>query len=638
MTGEAVSCASSPPDEVLVARRAADGRALRRSRPIAGGRLVGFTRDGRFAARHERRDDVVPARRADVRAPAHVPRLRRGGALAGRGHGGVRPGRRQRRARRSAHGRAAADGAPGDRTRARARVQPRRQGARDDARTTAASRSGTYRRRACASGSSATPRPPLGPLFSPDGATLYTGSSDGSVIVWDVRGERRLGRPFRFDPVAAAGEGAHTPARNASTAVAVSPDGSLFATSPAPGRVTLWRSRDQAVLGELRGPFGYVVSLAFSHDGRLLAATGNAPNTVVWNVATRKIVRILRSPVSAGAAGVAFSPGRRPPRDRRRRRRRRARACCASTTCARAGSSGTCATHGHAPGSRLQPGRQAARQRPGSTAKILVWNVARRALERTIPHRVAILTIRFSPDGRTIATGDLSGNVDFWDAADGRRVGRTLGGQNGLVISVSYDPTRDRARHDELGREAPALGSRLGQARRLAAARAPTSGGWGTLLPGRDACDRGLRGRHRGRLERRPRRLGGPGVPRRAPQPDARRVARLPGRARAPPRVPVARLGRLNAAGGESGLGLARDEQRRLAPGRSGQADPQPAVPRAARARRDRRARRLGRVVGVPRARPRAPGRGVRGPAGRPRLRHARRGGGRCPGSRSPAS
>jgi WD40 repeat protein len=62
------------------------------------------------------------------------------------------------------------------------------------------------------------------------------------------------------------------------------------------------------VVAQLAGPFGYVVSLAFSHDGLLLAVTGNAPNTVVWNVATRKILRILRSPVEAGAAGVAFSP------------------------------------------------------------------------------------------------------------------------------------------------------------------------------------------------------------------------------------------------------------------------------------------------------------------------------------------
>src|SRR5262249_8306818 len=77
----------------------------------------------------------------------------------------------------------------------------------------------------------------------------------------------------------------------------------------------------------------------------------------------------------------------------------------------------------------------------GLDGKILVWSVAQRALQRTIPHHVAILTIRFAPDGKTIATGDLAGNVDFWDAASGRRIGRTLGGQNGPVISVSYNPT-----------------------------------------------------------------------------------------------------------------------------------------------------------------------------------------------------
>ena len=139
------------------------------------------------------------------------------------------------------------------------------------------------------------------------------------MIVWDVRGERRLGRPFRFDPVAAAGEGVHTAAENASTAVAVSPDNSLFATSPAPAASPLWRASDQAVSAELHGPFGYVVSLAFSHDGRLLAVTGNAPNTVVWNVATRKIVRILRSPVSAGARRRRLLARRPSARDLRRR-------------------------------------------------------------------------------------------------------------------------------------------------------------------------------------------------------------------------------------------------------------------------------------------------------------------------------
>jgi WD40 repeat protein len=34
----------------------------------------------------------------------------------------------------------------------------------------------------------------------------------------------------------------------------------------------------------------------------------------------------------------------------------------------------------------------------------------------------------------------VKGNVDFWDAATGRRVGREIGGQNGAVISVTYSP------------------------------------------------------------------------------------------------------------------------------------------------------------------------------------------------------
>ena len=61
-------------------------------------------------------------------------------------------------------------------------------------------------------------------LFDHAGATLYSASSDGSVIVWDVAGKRRLGRPFWFSSLG----------RGAATAVAASPDSSYFVTSPAP--------------------------------------------------------------------------------------------------------------------------------------------------------------------------------------------------------------------------------------------------------------------------------------------------------------------------------------------------------------------------------------------------------------------
>ena len=84
------------PPEVLVAR-SADGRAvLRQSRPIAGGRLIGFTHDGRScSSRAARRAAYLLDARTFARS-ARSPRRRRG-ALAGRGRRGVRPGRRQRR-------------------------------------------------------------------------------------------------------------------------------------------------------------------------------------------------------------------------------------------------------------------------------------------------------------------------------------------------------------------------------------------------------------------------------------------------------------------------------------------------------------------------------------------------------------
>ena len=357
-----------------------------------------------------------------------------------------------------------------------------------------------------------------GPLFSADGATLYSGSSDGSIIVWDVRGDRRLGQPFRFSPVAAAGIGSDAPADDASTAVAVSPDGSLFATSPAPGRATLWRASDRSVSATLRGPLGVIDSLAFSRDGRLVAATGEAPETVVWNVASRKVVRRLGPAGERGASGVAISPDGRLVATAGVDGMMRVYELAAGREMATEQVQGSLQDVDFSPDGR----RLAA---AGLGGDIVVWNVRRRASERTISHGELILAIRFAPDGKTIATGDLRGNVDFWDASSGRRVGHTLGGHNALVLSVSFDPTGDAARDHQRRRQLPALGRRVRQADRLAAA-GRRHRRLGAPLPRREVSRRCLRLRDRRRVERRSRRLGGARLPRRPSQPHAARVAR----------------------------------------------------------------------------------------------------------------
>ena len=57
---------------------------------------------------------------------------------------------------------------------------------------------------------------------------------------------------------------------------------------------------------ELRGPVGRVYGVAFSADGRLVAAVGGDGQAVLWDTKSAKVVRILYTGIVTAA--VAFSP------------------------------------------------------------------------------------------------------------------------------------------------------------------------------------------------------------------------------------------------------------------------------------------------------------------------------------------
>jgi WD40 repeat protein len=95
--------------------------------------------------------------------------------------------------------------------------------------------------------------------FAPDGRQVVSGSSDGTLRIWDVRtGVSRL----KIDG-----------ARLGAYAVAISPDGARIAVGCKDGIVREYRREDGARVRELRGHLGYVRSVAYTPDGaRLLTS------------------------------------------------------------------------------------------------------------------------------------------------------------------------------------------------------------------------------------------------------------------------------------------------------------------------------------------------------------------------------
>jgi WD40 repeat protein len=433
ITGEAVSGRFDPAAEVLVRRSADDGDALAHSKPIPDGRLIGFVRNGRFVFVTSKTTSYL----LDARTLSQVRRFSASGAAA------VSP-----------NGNAVAlgndDGSVSLLDLSSGAIRPVARRAASpvlalaftaDGRTLATASddggvdiwdlpTGTLREAFAGHAGAA-----FGLLFTRDGATLYSGSSDGRMIVWDVRGERRLGRPFRFAPMPKAGEGAHTPPANgAESALAVSPDGRLFATVPAPNRITIWRLRDERVVAELHGPCGEVGSLAFSHDGRLLAAVGSTRQTVVWNLATRKVIKLIGPNGPTAIVDVGFSPDDSLLATADDGGQLRVYSFPSGRTIASIHVKGSLQALAFSPdGSLLAAG--------GLSGDVAIWSTARRALERTMRDPNGVQSLQFAPDGKEIATGELNGNVEFWDPATGHRVGRTLGGQNGDVLGVVFDPS-----------------------------------------------------------------------------------------------------------------------------------------------------------------------------------------------------
>jgi len=173
--------------------------------------------------------------------------------------------------------------------------------------------------------------------FTPDGDRVIVTSKNGDVRVWALRGRARPIVQMKGDPgwspaispdgrrVIVERYGMHTvwdigaaSAQRAPRRVAVfrqgglgttptfSADGRLLATTEN-NSVSLWRVNEQRKVARLAFARGIVYDVAFSHDGRLVAAVTNAGGGAIWTTAKPHARRTL-SGHTGEVHTIEFSP------------------------------------------------------------------------------------------------------------------------------------------------------------------------------------------------------------------------------------------------------------------------------------------------------------------------------------------
>jgi WD40 repeat protein len=250
---------------------------------------------------------------------------------------------------------------------------------------------------------SLTTRPSRRAVFSPDGRTI-AGGPDHRVVLWDARTGELLATLAETDPAE------NDPVNGFSNlgALVFSPDsrwlgagfGALYHFSvDAPQKVIVFDIAQRKVHRTFATPT-QVSAVAFSADGKLMAAAGHNGTVWLWDTSSWDEIGRWQGPAGTKYGSILFLPG----------------------------------------GRKGEAGRPGDLLATGTSGRIDLWDVKTRALARQLHGHIALVSfMALSPDGRTLATASCDRSIKLWDTGTGREL-RTLCRETGWMYALAFSP------------------------------------------------------------------------------------------------------------------------------------------------------------------------------------------------------
>ena len=229
-------------------------------------------------------------------------------------------------------------------------------------------------------------------------------------------------------------------------AVAYSPDGKAIASGGGDNLIRLWTCAPARNSPAHRSHGLAVRGLAFSPDGQTLASGANDSTVRLWDVATGKLLWTVEE--KGAISSVAFSSDGKAV----------AAGCWDNKVRLLDTATGRCLRtfEGHAARVMtvaLSPDDKLLASGSWEDKRIVCGMWARASwCVNSVSVSTRSATTRFSPDGKTLATGGIDGPIHLWDVATGKEVRQLVGHPSFVekliftrdgktLISASYDKT-----------------------------------------------------------------------------------------------------------------------------------------------------------------------------------------------------